>query len=509
MEAERKKTTYKEKSYKLDINYPNFEIKQETQMVNVHSGAITIENSVSLLSRKAWFYMVYRAFPYFKESEKFYISLKELKEAIGYDSGNNKYLKESLKELAGVLVEWNILKKDKKVWEVNTMLSGCKIEDGSGICEYSFSPFLKDRLSDPEMYVKLNLYLSRMFKSKYSLAIYSLALDYLQVKINFGSKNLTIDELRKFLGLKNDECIRVVDIHKDILKKVEKEINENSDINLSIQPIRTTNRKITGFKLEMSIKEEYLEHYKPINIDNYKKIEIKQMSLPIDQVIGKQNQVKITSDVLKRFYADNNISLTPKTIQEKLEELRDGLGPKLDDYLIFLMEYTKQEFKKSKVKNIAGFYVGLVKDDSQMINYFVELEEEENKTKEKSERINIILEERLKKKYTSEMFEDFTNYLLMNQDNLEEKITELLNENLRDKNQFVYDMLIKQFGELDIRALTESSFAIKSAVVGFLKNYKEELEYPETSFEYWREKIFKEEGVRKLREEIERGLKVR
>jgi hypothetical protein len=491
----------------------NLDLSEKKQVLNIHSGAIHIENKVDLLSRKAWFYLIYKALPFMDIQTTFSIPLLDLKKAIGYNSKNNKYLKKSLESLVETKVTWNLFGKDNETWGVGSLLSDCEIESRSGIFEYSFSPKIQKRFLNPNMYVKLNLLVSKRFTSKHSLALYCLALDFLNIKNNYGEKNLTIEDLRFYLGLENDEYSRVVDIHRRILKKAEIDINNNSDMNISINPIKNSGRKIIAFKLQMSIKDEHLDFYKPQNklIDKPNQLKIFEnlIAQPLEKMSlnDKPDLISVSNERLQEFYSDNRISLSPKTIQSKLRELKKKLGESFEDYLIFLMEYTKREEKKSGIKNISGFYIGLIKDDLQVSNYMVLSKKNIQKKEESKYKIDEILEERLKKRYTSEMFEDFTNYLLINQDNLEEKITKILNKNLRDKNQFVYDILMKQFEELDIRALTKSNFAIKSAVVGFLKNYKEELEYPETSFDNWRNQIIDEEDIMKLRKEIEKGLK--
>lgn len=483
-------------------------IKEQKQnlneVLNLHSGAIHIENKLSLKARLCWFKMLYNSIPELNNKEIFTISIGELKKAINYRGTDNNNFKKLLEELKNTSIEWNIFEKNEPSWGWDHLLSGCRVRLNSNIIEYSFSPFLREKLSNPEVYAKINLFVSKNFKSKHSLSFYCLALDYLFIKNNYGEKNISLGEIRKYLGLKEIEYSKPGDLYIHVIKKAMNEINKNSDINLIIEPLRTERLKITGFKLKMSIKENFLEYYKPQKklIDKPNQLNIFENTTSINQ---DKSIITVSNERLQEFFADNGISLTPKTIQEKLKELKDKLKSSFEDYLVFLMEYTKKENKKTKLKSISGFYIGLIKDDLQVSNYMVLSKKDIQKKEESKERLNRILEERLRNRYKSYSFEDFTNYLLMNQDNLEEKITELLNDNLRDKNQFVYDILTNQFGELDIRALTKSSVAIKSSVVGFLKNYKDELEYPETSFEYWRDKILEEEDVRKLREEIEKN----
>ena len=488
----------------------------ETRMVNIPSGAIQVEHDITLLQKKLWCELVYHAIPLMKTQRVFTIKLEELMEKIGWkDSKNYALLKSSLKGLVEKSVEWNIFDRDNDDWECFSMLAGCTLKEKSGICKYDFSYFLQKKFLDmgKVFYTKLDLMISHKFQSKYAFSIYSLALDYLMLDKNYGEKILPIEGLRKFLGIKNDDYKLFGDFNRWVLKVAEKEINEISDLKIEIIPEKGNNsKKISQIRIKMKLDEDRINVYK----SNGKFIEDKkQIPSPVFDTVYqdnnfltvKQDLISVSNDILNEFFAYNSISLTPKTIQNKLKELKEKLGESFEDYLIFLMEYTKREEKKSGLKSISGFYIGLIKDDLQVSNYKVLNKKDIKKKQESKNRIYEILEERLKKRYTSEMFEDFMAYLLINQDNLEEKITGILNENLKSRNQFVYDMLIKQFGELDIRALTKSNFAIKSAVVGFLKNYKEDLGYPETSFDNWKNQIIDEEDIMKLREEIERGLK--
>lgn len=240
-------------------------LKPQRQIVNVHSAAIHIENKVGLKQRQAWFYLLYKAFHYLQTQETYQISLADLKRAIDYKSEfNNQHLKEMLTELVNITVEWNIFDKDREVeWGVSGLLADCAIRPNSGICEYSFGPALRKRLYNPSMYTKLNLLISRRFTSKHALAIYCLALDYLNVQNNYGEKNLTISELRKYLGIDKGTYDRVVDLHRHVLKRAAKDINEESDIQITIKPIRISNQKIVGFKFCMSIKTEHIAFYQP------------------------------------------------------------------------------------------------------------------------------------------------------------------------------------------------------------------------------------------------------
>ena len=133
-------------------------MKEDTKLVNVHSSAIHIENKVGLKSRLAWFYMLYKAYPVLNSQNAFTITIGDLKKAIGYTSKNNSALKTSLEELARTEIQWNLFGKDGHEWGISHLLSECRIKTDSNIIYYEYSSFVKEKLSNPEMYVKINLF---------------------------------------------------------------------------------------------------------------------------------------------------------------------------------------------------------------------------------------------------------------------------------------------------------------------------------------------------------------
>ena len=439
--------------------------------------------------------------PSLLEKEVFIISLPELKEAIGYNSTNNKYLKEALRDLVNTTIEWNIFYKNKESWEINSLLAGCKIENG--FCEYAISPFLKRKLANPEMYVKLDLLLSKKFKSKHTFALYSLALDYLQVKNNYGEKNLTIEEMRKFLGFETGEYTRVVDVNKDILKKAEKEINLDTDMNISITPIKTTNRKITGFKLKMSIKEEHLEAYRTQRLIRQNNND-KQTNLfdsvgassiqEIEIFKEKKELIKVTNQELKKYFSDNKISIRTDTVQNKLEEIQETFQENFEDYLVFLMNYTNQEAKKKSINNLSGFYVGLLKDDSQLDNYILFFQQQQQRKQSQKIKIKSMIENELQKQYDKYLSEDFDNYLVENIDRLENKIIKIIKSTLKP-GDFILDVIIERShkGIIDKTLITDSKPSTKAGILVHLRNYKDELNYKTISFDEWKNQEITEE----------------
>lgn len=495
--------------------------EENSQTLNIHSAAIHIENKVGLKQRQAWFYMLYKAFPLMESQRIFFINISELKKAINYESNNNEYLKKILEELVTTPVRWNIFDKDKESkWGVSGLLSYCEIESKTGLCEYQFSDKLQNKFLNPSMYAKLNLLVSKRFTSKHSLSIYCLALDYLNIKNNYGEKNLSITELRQYLGLKDTEYIRVVDIHRRILKKAEIDINKDSDMQLSIIPIKSTSKdKITGIKLKMSIKEEYLHFYKSkksshlmielkddgdkhyILNDTSKKAENlkKDYSKPT-----KKQPIQIHNEQLKKFFSKYSIASGTDSFQEKLREAQSSFdGDNLEGYLVFLMKYAENEYSKGTIKNFAGFYVSLFRDDTQIDNYLVYQTEQKQKEAQRNKVFEKEVRIELENKYESFIYDDFQEYLLSKIDELSDKITQFTHENIKS-GSFIYDGIIsrKMKGIFSIESYKELP---KSQKLMFFPDFRKDTAffgYKESSFTEWKNNHLTPEVLDEIKEKI-------
>ena len=121
---------------------------QNKKEVIKHSAAIQIENSISLLERRIWNWLLANAYDELPTAETHSIAVADLMKGLGYTSRNLAHLKETLKALTGSVLEWNVIHKDKEVWGATTLLAEVEIEDG--ICTYAFGPMLRKRLYNPK-----------------------------------------------------------------------------------------------------------------------------------------------------------------------------------------------------------------------------------------------------------------------------------------------------------------------------------------------------------------------
>ena len=498
----------------LEVKTLKTKVIEQTKIINVPSSVIHIENNISLIQKKLWFELVYQAFPKMGTQRTHTITLRRLRELLGWSdsTSSDSKLKEALHGLNKIALQWNIFGKDRKrVWESFSMLSGCQIPENSGICIFDFSTFLEDRFLSmgQEAYVKIDLIISKKFQSKYALSLYCLALDFLMLDIGYSEKIFTLEELRKYLAIKEGEYKLAGHFNERIIKPAEKEINNTSDMNIEIKTIKD-GKKISGYKLCMSLKEgrakEYLDkknrlreiaNNRPIETLKYIEPKVKKEPEP------KKNLIKISDERLKTFYAENDISMTPKTIQDKLVELKETFQDRFENYLLFLMNYTNKEDKRTTITSLSGFYIGLIKNDSQMENYFLYHQKQHEQEKEKLSKLNNLLEAELKTQYDKYLANDFENYIIQNVDRLENKIIEILKSKLKP-GDFFYDVIIQKTysGIVDKTLITKAKESVRMMTISYLRDNLKELKYKPISFEDWKDEEISEEYIEDLKENL-------
>jgi plasmid replication initiation protein len=294
-----------------------------------HSAAIQISNDVSLLQRRAWNVLLAYAFDGLMEKEEHYINLKDLYSQLEYNSNDINHIKELLKNIVSINVEWNILRKDgKQEWGVVSLLSEVEICDG--VLKYSFAPGLRKKLYNPSMYAKLNLSLQNKFTSKYSLGLYEIFIDYFDLQRGQGETPwIEIGEFRKLMGLKDNEYSRYTDLNHYIIKKSIKEINELTDLHIDILT-KKIKRSISALKFIIQKKEGNIA---VISNDSY------------DFLIVEPELVTVLV---------NEFSVDSKTAQKLVAEYNETQIKANIDYV---------KSSKKKINNLAGFIVDAIKNN--------------------------------------------------------------------------------------------------------------------------------------------------
>ena len=225
-------------------------------IIDKHSSSIQISNKISALQRKSYNYMLKVAKNEFKANpslRKFTITADELLVFFGFGGKNHKYIEEELNKLRKIDVRYNILNKDKKRerWGSFALIAG--YEYSHGTITYSFPHQIEEMMLDSKMFAKINLVTIKGLKSKYSIALYELAEDYINVQI----PNMKIEDFRELMGLEEHQYYKFSMLRKRVIDVAIDEINSSENISFTIScEFTTKGRKITHIKFIIYKKED-------------------------------------------------------------------------------------------------------------------------------------------------------------------------------------------------------------------------------------------------------------
>lgn len=229
-----------------------------------HVGAIHISNSLSLLERKVSNVLLRNAWDSLLTADVHTIKIRDLAQAVGFNSGDMELIKDTLRALRNIEIQWNTLGRDRKnVWTTSGILASIRIFEGSGVCEYSYPPPLRSILRNPNIFARLNLLIQRQFGSKYALALWEYASGELSLSADEGAKErcltewIAVEALRRLLGSENPAYDEYKIFNRDVLKPAVSEINRISNLEILETETQREKRKITALRFSIASKETY------------------------------------------------------------------------------------------------------------------------------------------------------------------------------------------------------------------------------------------------------------
>lgn len=308
------------------------------------SPAIQIQSKISLMQRRAWNVLLANAYNELPDKDIHSVSMIELAAKLGFNSGNQEYLKEVLKSIVDCTVEWNLLNKDnKQVWGAASLLSFVEVEDG--ICSYQFPHPLRLKLYTPRIYAKLNLRLQNRFKSQYALVLWELCFDYFDTDRDQGETPfIPIETFKELVGLEPDEYPVFGFLNRDVIKPAIKEINELTDYHVEVEQKRFK-RKIAELKFRITkVKELPVQESVFPDVENLSPVAVELVQAEIDRKMAQQ--------IAEQEWEFVN--------PEKLPE--PGTYP---DFLGYVGEKLEMSLYAEGVKNRAGYIVEAIRENYQ------------------------------------------------------------------------------------------------------------------------------------------------
>lgn len=310
-----------------------------------HSAVIQISNTINLLQRRAWNVLLANAYNALPNQDEFNMPLREFEKLINFGSTNIFYLKNTLTELVTTKIEFNLLDKDKEKWAVTTLLSQAVISDG--YITYAYSPFLKSKLYNPQMYARISLSIQKQFNSKHSLCLYELCIDYFDVSRGYGQTPfINIDDFKYLLGLEKDKYELFKILNSRCIKEPIAEINKKSDLTINVE-FKKAGKKVVAVKFIIHKKTEaMLPSPEPedlfISATN-EKLLVKLTGLGITPINKAKN-------IIERFDCD--------LIDNWLRCLQEGYIPNLENKPGYLIKALEEGYEFPK-----GFSYQLEKEE--------------------------------------------------------------------------------------------------------------------------------------------------
>ena len=215
--------------------------------VKKHVAAIHVSGKLSLLQRKLSNVLLLNAYDTLTNQQTHRIDARTLCLMIGYNSNDIDTLKEALTGLAETVATWDMFDEDgQQEWGVSSMLAFAKLK--GGVCEYSYSPALAERLNDPKVFALINLNIQRRFSSGHALALYENCYRFVRTG-STGWWDLAL--FRQLMGVDDSDYYqRFKQLNAKIIKPAVSEVNRASNIVLEPE-LRKQGRAVVAIRFKI------------------------------------------------------------------------------------------------------------------------------------------------------------------------------------------------------------------------------------------------------------------
>ena len=215
--------------------------------VKKNVAAIHVSGKLTLLQRKLSNVLLLNAYDTLVHQSAHKIDARTLCAMIGYNSNDMETLKASLRGLVETLAEWDMLDENgQQEWGVSSLLAYAKLK--GGVCEYSYSSALAEKLHDPKVFALINLNIQRRFTSGHALALYENCYRFVRT----GSTGWWELELfRRLMGVDDSSYYEVFKhLNAKVIKPAVAEVNKTSNIIVTPET-RKMGRSVTHIRFKI------------------------------------------------------------------------------------------------------------------------------------------------------------------------------------------------------------------------------------------------------------------
>jgi len=223
------------------------EVKKPVSTIHIDNREMT------LIQRKVFNLLLWNYYQVNDAGKDFYqVKMGLLTRYLGYKSRANKQILNSVKKLANILIEWDILGDDgREIGFCGMVKNEAWIKKGT--LHYGFPDRLKELINNQKIYSFLKLHITALFHSKFSLALYENTHRF----IGIGSTGWwDIDTFKTLIGVQDSKVYEQFrEVKRRVITPATKEINDVSDITLSVE-YKRKGRKVIGLKFNVQKKDK-------------------------------------------------------------------------------------------------------------------------------------------------------------------------------------------------------------------------------------------------------------
>lgn len=210
------------------------------------------QGELELIDSKVLNFLMHRTIPFLQSRSVHRLPVKDMLLYLGHTS--TQRLQESLSRLGKANVEIDY--RDEAGDEHHAVIHYLSFDISrteNGYIVFAFDPLLIQMLSDPDIYGTLNINAFQKFRSPHSMKLYEVLSLYVKRRIPVW--DVSIDELRRILGVDGSYAKRQDNFRTRVIEASVAEVNEVADFNVKVEYIRGgRGGRILRCKFETSFK---------------------------------------------------------------------------------------------------------------------------------------------------------------------------------------------------------------------------------------------------------------
>ncbi len=257
-----------------------------------------------------------------------------------FDSNNTEIVKEQLRRMASIQVEWNSTSGvGERRWGVSNLLADAEIieERGAVWIEWSYSEKVRSKLLDPEIYARISLQAYSQIRSSASAALYEICVRYVT-----NPSNLTMRApwqwWRPRLTGNPEDAVETTEykfFKRDVLKPSMVEVNRLADICVELVEHKE-GRRVTEIQFRV------------------KKVSQGHLHLPDPNLVNTEiikrlvDEMGLTPEEAAKIYSDHEEPLLLSTINLVRERGQDRSLPELKSVAAFFKNAIRGKYATSK-----------------------------------------------------------------------------------------------------------------------------------------------------------------